>query len=229
VASIRGVHSINNMIDVQRDTTWTYYDPYVYPNVLPDNDDQPTDRTTLTSDADIAEDIESQFFWSPFVDSDDINVSVDAGVARLTGTVFIKRDRREARAQTAIFAERLGLGHRLLFFPEGSSTDGMRVLLFKSTLFESFFNLDEAQPMQVQPVTLIYDAPSDQDRRFYGWWGDMSFGGHLVQVLGAPRQGGVTVLYHAPLRVADFTDRKTLAAAAEAAVRSGMPQERRGV
>jgi len=87
VASIRGVHSINNMIDVQRDTTWTYYDPYVYPNVLPDNDDQPTDRTTLTSDADIAEDIESQFFWSPFVDSDDINVSVDAGVARLTGTV----------------------------------------------------------------------------------------------------------------------------------------------
>jgi len=150
-------------------------------------------------------------------------------LARLTGTVFIKRDRREARAQTAIFAERLGLGHRLLFFPEGSSTDGMRVLPFKSTLFEAFFTLNKAQPMQVQPVTLIYDAPSDQDRRFYGWWGDMSFGGHLVQVLGAPRQGGVTVLYHAPLRVADFTDRKTLAAAAEAAVRSGMPQERRGV
>src|SRR6056297_944034 len=59
-------------------------------------------------------------------------------LARLTGTVFIKRDRREARAQNTIFAERLGLGHRLLFFPEGSSTDGMRVLPFKSTLFESF-------------------------------------------------------------------------------------------
>jgi 1-acyl-sn-glycerol-3-phosphate acyltransferase len=150
-------------------------------------------------------------------------------LARLTGTVFIKRDRREARGQTTIFAERLGLGHRLLFFPEGSSTDGMRVLSFKSTLFEAFFTLNKAQTMQVQPVTVIYRAPSDQDRRFYGWWGDMSFGGHLVQVLGAARQGGVTLLYHAPLRVTDFTDRKALAAAAEAAVRGGMPQDRRGV
>jgi len=150
-------------------------------------------------------------------------------LARLTGTVFIKRDRREARGQTVLFAGRLRLGHRLLFFPEGSSTDGMRVLPFKSTLFEAFFNLDQTCPMQVQPVTLIYHAPSDQDRRFYGWWGDMSFGGHLMQVLGAPRQGGVTVLYHAPLRVAEFTDRKALASAAEAAVRSGMPEDRRGV
>jgi len=149
-------------------------------------------------------------------------------LARLTGTVFIKRDRREARAQTAIFAERLGLGHRLLFFPEGSSTDGMRVLVFKSTLFEAFFTLDKAQPMQVQPVTLVYEAPADQDPRFYGWWGDMGFGGHLVQVLGAPRQGGVTVIYHAPLRVAEFPGRKALATAAEAAVRSGMPEDRRG-
>jgi 1-acyl-sn-glycerol-3-phosphate acyltransferase len=149
-------------------------------------------------------------------------------LARLTGTVFIRRDRREALAQTAIFAERLGLGHRMLFFPEGSSTDGMRVLTFKSTLFEAFFNLDKAQPMQVQPVTLVYHAPADQDPRFYGWWGDMSFGGHLVQVLGAPRQGGVTVIYHAPLPVAEFSGRKALAMAAEAAVRSGMPQDRRG-
>jgi 1-acyl-sn-glycerol-3-phosphate acyltransferase len=57
----------------------------------------------------------------------------------------------------------------------------------------------------------------------------MSFGGHLVQVLGAPRQGRVTVIYHAPLRVAEFAGRKALATAAEAAVRSGMPEDRRGV
>lgn len=96
VASIRGVQSIDNQIDVDQATSWFYYDPYVYPDVLPDANEQPTDRTTLTTDDDIAEDIESQFFWSPFVDSDDINVSVDAGVARLTGTVEDFAERRSA-------------------------------------------------------------------------------------------------------------------------------------
>jgi len=37
------------------------------------------------------------------------------------------------------------------------------------------------------------------------------------------------VIYHAPLRVAEFAGRKALATAAEAAVRSGMPEDRRGV
>lgn len=96
VSSIRGVQSINNQIDVDQATSWFYYDPYVYPDVLPDTDEQHTDRTTLTTDDDIAEDIENQFFWSPFVDGGDINVSVDAGVARLTGTVEDFAERRSA-------------------------------------------------------------------------------------------------------------------------------------
>ena len=33
------------------------------------------------------EDIESEFFWSPFVDGGDITVEVDEGVATLTGEV----------------------------------------------------------------------------------------------------------------------------------------------
>lgn len=147
-------------------------------------------------------------------------------LARLAGTVFIKRDQREAKVQSALFADRISAGHRLLFFPEGSSTDGMRVLPFKSTLFEGVVRLGVAQPLQVQPVTVVYHAPEGQDPRFYGWWGDMSFGAHLWQVLGAPRQGAVTVIYHAPLDVATFRDRKALASAAHAAVRSGLPDAR---
>ncbi|MEI4233908.1 lysophospholipid acyltransferase family protein [Roseovarius sp. D22-M7] len=145
-------------------------------------------------------------------------------LARLVGTVFITRDARDARAQTALFAKRLGAGHRLLFFPEGSSTDGMRVLSFKSTLFQAFFDVPGVQAMQVQPVTVVYRAPDDQDPRFYGWWGDMSFGAHVWQVLGASRQGEVRVVYHAPLDVAEFGDRKTLAVAACQRVRAGMPE-----
>jgi len=96
IASIRGVTSIDNQIDVQQTTSWVYYDPYVYPGVMPGADEQPTDRSTLTTDDDIAEDIENQFFWSPFVDGDDIDVTVDEGTARLTGTVEDIAERRSA-------------------------------------------------------------------------------------------------------------------------------------
>lgn len=55
----------------------------------------------------------------------------------------------------------------------------------------------------------------------------MAFGAHLLKVLAARPQGGVEVVYHPPLRVADFPDRKALARACEAAVRSAMPEARR--
>ncbi|MEM9127613.1 MAG: lysophospholipid acyltransferase family protein, partial [Pseudomonadota bacterium] len=49
-------------------------------------------------------------------------------LARATGTVFIERNPARAREQTELFRMRLHAGHRLLFFPEGTSTDGRRVL-----------------------------------------------------------------------------------------------------
>lgn len=143
-------------------------------------------------------------------------------LARATGTVFIERDRKQAQAQTQLFADRLSAGHRLLFFPEGTSTDGLRVLPFKSTLFGAFFADPLRQTLQVQPVSVIYHAPKDQPPRFYGWWGDMGFGEHLLKTLAAPRQGRVEVVYHAPLKVADFANRKALTATAEGLVRAGL-------
>ena len=80
-------------------------------------------------------------------------------LAKATGTVFIRRDRREASAQQAVFAERLGQGHRLLFFPEGTSTDNRRVLPFKTTLFQSFLATDLREEIFVQPVSVLYSAP----------------------------------------------------------------------
>ena len=147
-------------------------------------------------------------------------------LAKITGTLFIRRDPKEARAQTALFEARLGAGHKLLFFPEGTSTDGVRVLPFKTTLFQAFFNVELRDWMQVQPVTVIYRAPPGQDARFYGWWGDMGFASHVLQVLATWRQGAVEVVYHPPVKVADFPDRKALAAHLEAQVRAGMPEAR---
>ncbi|KMK66856.1 1-acyl-sn-glycerol-3-phosphate acyltransferase [Puniceibacterium sp. IMCC21224] len=140
-------------------------------------------------------------------------------LARATGTLFIRRDPRDAKAQTRAFAQRMSHGHRLLFFPEGTSTDGLRVLPFKSTLFAAFFDPSLRQNVQIQPVTVVYHPPPGADPRFYGWWGDMSFGSHLVKTLAAPKQGRVELIYHPPLRVADFPTRKALAQQLEDQVR----------
>lgn len=142
-------------------------------------------------------------------------------LARATGTVFIARDPREAPAQAALFTARLRGGERLLFFPEGTSTDGRRVLPFKPTLFAAFF-APGLEGLAIQPVSVRYTAPAGADPRFYGWWGDMDLGPHLMQVLAARRQGRVRVVFHPPLPVAEFAGRKPLAAAAEAAVRAGV-------
>lgn len=140
-------------------------------------------------------------------------------LARATGTVFINRDPKEARAQKEVFEGRLLAGHKLLFFPEGTSTDAIRVLPFKPTLFAAFFTEELRTEMHIQPVTVLYHAPEGEDRRFYGWWGDMDFGPHLLKVLAQGKQGRVELIYHAPLKVSDFESRKTLAKACEEIVR----------
>lgn len=140
-------------------------------------------------------------------------------LARATGTVFIERNRKKAREQTLLFQERLSAGHKLVFFPEGTSTDGIRVLPFKTTLFAAFFTDELREFMYVQPVSVIYHAPVGQPNRFYGWWGDMDFGPHLLKTLGARRQGWVELIYHIPAKVSDFENRKALAAHCEEAVR----------
>nr|WP_249218828.1 lysophospholipid acyltransferase family protein [Falsirhodobacter algicola] len=144
-------------------------------------------------------------------------------LARATGTVFINRRGAEARAQQHLFEERLRAGHHLLFFPEGTSTDGRRIIPFKSTLFAAFFAEDLKDDMAIQPVTVAYHAPPGTDPRFHGWWGGMPFGPHMKQMLAAPPGGAVDVTFHDPIPVAEAGNRKVLTQRAEAAVRSAHP------
>ncbi|PPB81336.1 1-acyl-sn-glycerol-3-phosphate acyltransferase [Albidovulum inexpectatum] len=141
-------------------------------------------------------------------------------LARATGTVFIARDPRQAKAQQKLFEDRIRAGHKLVFFPEGTSTDGLRVLPFKPTLFAAFYTHGLDRVMEIQPVTVVYHAPPGRSPRFYGWWGDMDFAPHLVRVLGQLRQGRVEVVFHAPVAVSDFSSRKELARHCEQVVRA---------
>ncbi|MEO8530339.1 MAG: lysophospholipid acyltransferase family protein [Deltaproteobacteria bacterium] len=144
-------------------------------------------------------------------------------LARATGTVFIRRDRKDTTRQQELFNQRLAQGHRLLFFPEGTSTDGKRVLPFKSTLFEPFFAKGHAAGLMIQPITVVYAPPQGAPLRFYGWWGDMDFASHLVKVLAAPRQGTVHVIFHPEIAVDSVAGRKDLAVRCEAVVRAAHP------
>ncbi|MBL9073317.1 lysophospholipid acyltransferase family protein [Tabrizicola sp.] len=141
-------------------------------------------------------------------------------LARATGTVFIARKGTEAKKQQDIFESRLQAGHRLLFFPEGTSTDAIRVLPFKSTLFEAFFSPALERSMHIQPVTVVFHAPEGEDRRHYGWWGDMDFAGHLLKMLATPRQGRVEVIFHPEVPVDAFENRKILSQHCERVIRT---------
>lgn len=145
-------------------------------------------------------------------------------LTRVTNTHFVTRDPKLAAEQAREFSARTAAGHRLLFFPEGTSTDGRRVLPFKPTLFQGFLAPELPEHLAIQPMTAVYEAPQGRDPRFYGWFADMALGPHLLAVLAQPRQGRVTVRLHSPIPVAGET-RKTLASKAEAAVRSGFSQD----
>ena len=144
-------------------------------------------------------------------------------LARATGTQFIIRDRAQAIAHTQILQARLRKGHRLLFFPEGTSTDGQRILPFKPTLFQSFLAPELRDKISIQAITLIFHAPEGQDPRFYGWWGDSDLVGHLLKSLAIKRHGSLQIVYHPPVAAKDFLDRKVMARHLEAQVASAMP------
>ena len=144
-------------------------------------------------------------------------------ITRITGTVFIERRRAEAKRQEAMLRERIGADQLLCFFPEGTSTDGLRVLPFKSSLFSAFFENGQGADLLIQPVSIHYrPAPrSGLPPNFYSWWGDMGFEGHIWDVLTRSFGGTAEVIFHEPVRAADYSDRKTLAEQCQRSVAKG--------
>jgi 1-acyl-sn-glycerol-3-phosphate acyltransferase len=146
-------------------------------------------------------------------------------LARLQRTVFIDRDRRQSTGSSRDeMQERLKAGETLVLFAEGTSSDGFRVLPFKSAYFAAAEGVD----VVVQPVTLAYrghwGVPMMRRRRpFYAWYGDMEMGPHLWQAL-AQGPIEVDVICHKPLTLAEAGNRKALAKQAEEAVRRGLVQ-----
>ena len=145
-------------------------------------------------------------------------------ITAVCGTIYIERRRSQARRQERLLRERAGNGDLLCVFPEGTSTDGLRVLPFKSSLFSAFFGASNGAELLVQPVTIRHAPTRDAGLppSFYGWWGEMALGPHLWAVMGRSFGGRTTVIFHDPVRPGDFPDRKALARHCEQVVREGL-------
>ena len=151
-------------------------------------------------------------------------------IARIGRTVFVERRSGRSAGQREAIAARLAAGDSLILFAEGTSSDGGRVLPFKSALFAAA----EARPgaaIKVQPVTIAYarlrcGLPIDYALRpLYAWYGDMALAPHLWAVLGLPG-AVIEVQFHPLVVAADFCSRKALAQHAEREVARGLAAAR---
>jgi 1-acyl-sn-glycerol-3-phosphate acyltransferase len=109
----------------------------------------------------------------------------------LTQTFFVRRRPREALIQRNALAARLRAGHSFVLFAEGTSSDGLAVLPFKTSLLSVAEPWVLDRPVAVQAVTLCYRSwedgtPIGRDNcDLYAWYGDTELVPHLWRVLGA--------------------------------------------
>jgi 1-acyl-sn-glycerol-3-phosphate acyltransferase len=101
--------------------------------------------------------------------------------ARACGTLFINRTSLDsAHSVSAQIAERLKLQVPVLFFPEGTTSDGSSLLRFHSRFFEPA--ILAAAP--VTAVALRYVIEDGTPERELCWFGDDLFLPHLLKALG---------------------------------------------
>lgn len=87
-ALIKGVLAVDNNLTVERPYRRYVYDPYLDDWYLYDYEwFRFTPPVPTKSDDAIQHDIRTEFFWSPYVNSDDVTVTVDNGIATLSGKV----------------------------------------------------------------------------------------------------------------------------------------------
>src|SRR5262249_55684687 len=146
--------------------------------------------------------------------------------AKLSRTVFVDRRARYARQQAEDMKRRFQKGDRLIFFAEGTTSDGNRVLPFRSSLFATAEIEVNGNPVTVQPVSIAYTRldgiPMGRHLRpFFAWYGDMEMFSHLWGIVGVGR-ATVVLEFHKPVSVRDFPDRKALAAHCQAVVAAGV-------
>ncbi|HEY2468063.1 MAG TPA: lysophospholipid acyltransferase family protein [Terracidiphilus sp.] len=102
--------------------------------------------------------------------------------ARVGGTLFLDRSSvASAEKVSGMIRERLNLPIPVLLFPEGTSTDGT-MRRFHGRLFEPAIRAEAP----VTAVSIRYVTSDGTPERELCWFGDASFGPHLLETLRMP-------------------------------------------
>lgn len=105
-------------------------------------------------------------------------------VATALGTLYIERGARNASGQAnEIMAARLTEGHRVIFFPEGTTSGGGELLPFRPRLYQAA--LDAGAP--VQPLTLSYLNRDGELSDAAPFVNDDPLLRHVIRLAGEPR------------------------------------------
>ncbi len=153
-------------------------------------------------------------------------------LARLAQTVFVERERRSKTGQHRdMIQARLYQGDSLVLFPEGTSSDGNRVLPFKSALMGAAEPPKGAEPgdvqdIRVQPIAVAYTRlhglpMGRQFRPFFAWYGDMDLVPHLWEAfcLGPI---DVEVHFYPPVSYGAIGSRRAMASYCERIIAAGV-------
>ncbi|WP_398430428.1 lysophospholipid acyltransferase family protein [Shinella yambaruensis] len=157
-------------------------------------------------------------------------------LARLQATIFVERDqRRKTGDQVDEIARRLTAGEIVVLFPEGTTSDGNRLLEIKTSLFGAAASAVPHAPggvVHIQPVSIAYTgvhgmAMGRFHRPLAAWPGDIELLPHL---LGVAREGAVDVDVDFGERV-DYSrssNRKQVSRTVEARIRAMLGARLRG-
>jgi 1-acyl-sn-glycerol-3-phosphate acyltransferase len=149
-------------------------------------------------------------------------------LAKLQRTIFINRQaRHQTGAASREIAGRLLGGDAVVLFAEGTSSDGIRVLPFRSSLVgavhHALGNSTRHTHVTVQPMSLAYvglgGVPMGRGlRQRVAWYGDAELIPHLLAVL-ASGAVDVTVSWGEAVAYDMTADRKAITRDAERSVR----------
>ncbi len=137
------------------------------------------------------------------------------------GTVYVERGGGPATypAVNCAMAEAYRSGLPVLFFPEGTTTDGSYpeggVMPFRRGLFHSVLN--ERVPLRVAALRYRLDGENDGATVATDvcWWGDMTLGPHMFRFLGLR---GVRAEIRFGVEVGERADRFALSESARSVV-----------
>ena len=105
-------------------------------------------------------------------------------LSKVGETIFTNRNLRFLKTNKSIISDYISRGDNIILFPEGTTSDGIRVLKFKSSLLTSL----EQKNIFIQPIVINYESINGMPlnrwlKPIIAWYGDMDLQLHLINIL----------------------------------------------